>query len=60
MAYKINPFTGLPEPTQDDTYSVFEVAEGEAVRIPKGRENLVTSPQTLDGILIVDGRNTIQ
>lgn len=59
MSFRIDPFTGLPVPTQDDTYPVFELPEGDAVRVPSGRENLVTSPQILDGILIVDGRNTI-
>lgn len=59
MSFRIDPFTGLPVPTQDDTFPVYEVADGEAIRVPARKENIVTTPQIVDGILIVDGRNTV-
>lgn len=59
MSFRINPFTGLPETVQDDALPAYEIAAGEAIRIPVRKENIVTTPQIVDGILIVDGRNTI-
>lgn len=65
MGWIINPFTGVPEFVDKSAtpassgFPVFYVAANEIVTIPAGRENIVTSPQTIDGVLVVDGRNTI-
>jgi hypothetical protein len=67
MAFKFNPFTGtldyyekstLP-PSQESHFNFYQVDAIDTVTVKAGQENVITSPQIIDGILIIDGRNTV-
>lgn len=67
MSIKFNVFTGTFDivgtsaapPPSSSTVNRYFIFTAETVTIPDGSENVVTKEQTVDGILIVNGRNTV-
>jgi hypothetical protein len=60
IQYVFNPFTGNLDAVNDNNgFSWFKIPTGVIVCIEDNREMITTSPQTIDGTLIVDGRNTV-
>lgn len=64
MPFKFNPFTGTLDLVNSSeslnrSFNIYYIPISQTVEIQDGDENLVTGSQTIDGTLIVSGRNTI-